>query len=63
MERVAIIISHLLDCRTEKLGFEKICLKLKNNFQILFSFCRVTIWSPSPKGMRSWPSEPSTMNL
>ena len=25
--------------------------------------CRVTIWSPSPKGTRSWPSEPSTINL
>ena len=25
--------------------------------------CRVTIWSSSPKGVRSWPSEPSTINL
>ena len=24
---------------------------------------RVTVWSPSPKGMRSWPSEHSTINL
>ena len=25
--------------------------------------CRVTIWSLNPKGMRSWPSEPNTINL
>ena len=25
--------------------------------------CRVTVCSPSPKYMKSWPSEPSTINL
>ena len=32
-------------------------------YQLLERKCRVTIWSPSPKGMRSQPSEPSTINL
>ena len=38
----------------------------KDNMPInycLVSFCRDTICSSSPKCMKSWPSEPSTINL
>jgi len=26
-------------------------------------YCRVTIWGPSPKGMKFWSNEPKIMNL
>ena len=42
------------------------CLLYFTNTQVLptdDANCRVTVWSPSPKGMRSWPSEPNTINL
>ena len=34
-----------------------------NMKKVIYSFCKDTIYSPSPRCMGSWPNKPNTINL